>query len=367
MTESPRIPVSLLTGFLGSGKTTLLRHLIRHPDMARTACVINEFGEVGLDDALVRTSDESVVMMESGCLCCTIRSDLADTLYDLFVGRAEGRHDFDRVVIETTGLADPAPILQTLLTDGFIASRYRLDSVVATVDAVHGSGQLDDHPEPSKQAAVADRLVITKTDLADAETVAALEARLARLNPAAPRIRAVDGAIEPDRLFEAGLFDPARKTVDVQRWLNEAAYEDDHEDHHDHHHAHGHGHGHGHRHDPNRHDARIAAFCLRLEQPVSWGAIAEALDRLAEDHGERLLRVKGLLQLTDTDKPVVVHGVQHMFHPPAVIDAWPPDGPGTRIVFITRDLDRDTVEALLRTSLGLPPAAPAAGGAHAHP
>jgi G3E family GTPase len=333
----------VLTGFLGSGKTTLLNHLIRHRGMARTAVVINEFGEVGLDHLLVARSSENTVLLNSGCLCCTVRGDLVDTLRDLFLKRVRGQvPEFDRVVIETTGLADPAPVLHTLMTDPLIAARFRLDGVVTTVDACNGDWQLDCQRESVKQVAVADRIVLTKTDIAEPELTARLRDRLRSLNPAAPVIEAVLGDVDPGRLFDAGLYDPATKSLDVRRWLKAEAYGDGHEHHHGHHHGH----------DVNRHDDRIRAFCMVLDEPVSWDGFAGWIDMLTTLHGPDILRIKGILRLKETGLPVVVHGVQHVFHPPVRLEAWPDDDRRSRIVFITRDLDRGTIEAMFRTGSG---------------
>jgi G3E family GTPase len=304
--------------------------------MADTAVVINEFGDVGLDHMLVEASSEDVVVMDSGCLCCTIRGDLIDTLRSLFRRRVKGEvPDFKRLVIETTGLADPAPILHTLMSDPLLSARYRLDGVITTVDGMHGLDQFDQQFEPVKQAAVADRLLITKTDLASRDQIAALRERLATINPAAPVHCIVQGKVDPAVLFGAGLYDPATKTPDVARWLREEAYGAES--------AHGH-----HRHDVNRHDDRIRSFCLTVDEPLSWDAFAGWMDALISVHGESLLRVKGILNIVDTPNPVVIHGVQHIFHPPAMLDSWPDADRRSRIVLITRDLNREPVEQMFR-------------------
>jgi G3E family GTPase len=387
--EFQAIPVSIITGFLGSGKTTLLGKLLKHPAMGETAVLINEFGEVGLDHELIEKVDAETVVMASGCLCCTIRGDLVDSLRSLYFRRVRGEvPPFKRVVIETTGLADPAPILHTLMEDPILEAYFRLDSVVTTVDAVHGASQLDAQFESVKQAAVADRLVVTKTDMREAGDVAALEARLRALNPGAPMIRASFGEIEPDRLFEAGLYNPKTKTADVQAWLRAEAYEKhDHAHHHHHGHDHGHDdhghddhghddHGHGHvdarghgdehpakhgdahdgergaggaqdPHDVNRHDKRITATCLTLDEPVDWESFSLWLGSLARYRGEDLLRIKGILNVAGEDRPIAVHGVQHVFHPPARLPGWPSADRRSRLVFITRDMDRKFLEESL--------------------
>jgi G3E family GTPase len=341
-----RTPVTLLTGFLGSGKTTVLNHVLKQPAIAATAVIVNEFGEVGIDHLLVEKATDDVVLLQSGCLCCTVRGDIADTLVNLFVDRAKGKiPGFERVVIETTGLADPAPILHALMSDPIVAERYMVDGVVTTVDAVNGGDTLDRQVEAVKQAAVADRLLLTKCDLAEPETRRALEARLATLNPSAPVIDVVDGAVDPALLFNLGLFDPESKTVEVRRWLGEEAFHDEgHDDHEhaDHHHVEHRGH------DVNRHDDQISSFCITRERPLSWTAVSGWLDALASMRGADLLRLKAIVAIDERPgQPVVLHGVQHLFHPPVLLPEWPSDDHRTRIVFITRDLPQATIEQSL--------------------
>ena len=338
------IPLSLITGFLGSGKTTLINRLLSRGDMDETAVLVNEFGEIGLDHLLVQRVSEEIVLLQSGCICCTVSGELVDSLRDLFVRRVRGEIPaFRRVVVETTGLADPAPIIHTLMADPTLDERYRLDGVVTTVDARHGSGQLDTHPESVKQAAVADRIVLTKADLAEPESVARLRARLAALNPGAPVIAAEHGDVAPAALFDAGLFDPRTKTANVERWLNEEAYARA-SRHHDHAHDEGHDHAHdGAHNDVNRHDARIRAFCLTADHPIAWERFTEWIEMLLSTQGDKMLRVKGILNVAGADTPIAIHGVETMFHPPTALPAWRGADKRSRIVFITRDLGQGAI------------------------
>jgi len=328
-----RTPVAIITGFLGSGKTTLLNRLLQRSEMAGAAVIINEFGEIGLDHLLIATPSENTVLLSSGCLCCTVRGDLVETLADLYRKRHESVIPaFDRVIVETTGLADPVPILQTLVTDPELAPLFSLDSVVTLVDAVNGAQQLDAHPESVKQAAMADRLLLSKTDLASAEATEALRARLARINPAARISTPVRGDAHPDELFGAGLA--GASAAAVQRWLGDAEFARA-EAHHDH------------KHDVNRHDDHIRAFCVHHDAPVSAAGLEVWLNMLAALRGARLLRVKGLLNVDGA--PVAIHAVQTLIHEPITLERWPDEDRRSRLVFITRDMTRAEIEATLPT------------------
>jgi G3E family GTPase len=300
-----KTPVTLVTGFLGSGKTTLISRLLGHPDMGETAVIVNELGEVGIDHHLLRRVDERTVLLRSGCVCCTLRGDLADELRDLLSRRDRGEiPSFRRVVIETTGLADPAPIVYTLLSEPVVRHHYALETVVATVDAVHGL----EHEESLKQAAIADTLVVTKGDLAE---TAAVVGRLEQLNPAAEVIEASFGDVEPAQLFER----PARDPRDVTPS------------------------GHG-------HEGGIHAVSLFLDDELDWTAFGVWLTMLLQARGEDVLRVKGLLNV-GAEGPLLVNGVQHAVHPPEHLDAWPDEDHRSRMVFTGRGFDGEALERSL--------------------
>ena len=345
----PPIPLTLLTGFLGAGKTTLLNSLLRDPALKDTAVIINEFGEIPLDHLLVEKIDETMMVLASGCLCCTLRGDLVTALEKLLRDLDNGRVSFKRVIVETTGLADPAPLLQTTMSHPYLVLRFRLDGVITLVDAVNGLSTLNEHPEAVKQAAVADRLLITKTDLIDSFDRSRarndLIERLHALNPAAPMLDVAAGEATPDRLLNCGLYDPARKIPDVDRWLADEAYAAAEAERH-------HGHGH-HPHDVNRHDDRVRAFTLASDEAIPASVFDLFLELLKSVHGPNLLRVKGIVKIEETpDKPVVVHGVQHVFHPAAQLEAWPDADHRTRMVFIVRDIEPRVIRELFDAFLG---------------
>ncbi len=318
------VGVTVLTGFLGSGKTTVLNHLVDDPDLGQAAILINEFGEVSIDHLLVEHIDETTVLLDSGCICCSVRSDLVEAMKELITKRADGRvPQFERLVIETTGLADPAPIVHTLMSDPIIAGQFRLDGLVTVVDSLLGMTTLDAHPEAIKQVAIADRLILSKCDLANDTTP--LKNRLSDLNPSAPQIKAEHGRVAAKDIIDAGLFDKDF-IPHVDRWMG------DHEIKHHHRHSHDH-----------NHDVSIQTFVLEAEGPIDFMPFQDWLETLLATQGANVLRIKGIMDVKDVDRPVAIHGVQHVFHPPAALASWDGMDKRTRLVFITRDLSEQAV------------------------
>jgi G3E family GTPase len=344
-------PVTVLTGFLGSGKTTTLARLLKAPEFAGTVAIINEFGEIGLDHLLIETSEERFALLDNGCVCCTVRDDLVETLLRL-VARADAGElsGFRRVVVETTGLADPAPILHALMAEPRLTDAYRIDGVVTTVDAVNGLATLNAHQEAVKQAAIADRLLVTKTDLAAADELERLLSRLSQLNPTATVIPSREGAAPAAALIGVGLEAGRGGPREIVDWFERATAPPRFR-------AEAHdtvrdttcgdprctnpGHG-------LRHGEGISTFSMIIDHPVEWGAFRRWLEYLAMLKGEDLLRFKGLIQIAERpDTPIVVHGVQHVFHPPRELTAWPSADRRTRLVFITRNISRSLIENTL--------------------
>jgi G3E family GTPase len=347
-----RTPVTLLTGFLGSGKTTLLNRALTHPDMARTAVIINEFGEVGLDHMLATQSDDTIMVLENGCLCCTVFGDLVGTLNRLYHAREHGEIPaFDHVVIETSGLADPAPVLQAFLSEPTLEGLYRVGSVVATLDAVNGGETLDRHQESIRQVALADHILVTKLDLlapgeADAR-LAELTERLRRLNPATEILRADDPSVDAIGLLRRPGFDPARGGDTARAWLNAEAYTHGHDHDHDHVHDEHCGHDHHHHHG-HSHDDSIASFCMTRDEPATRQSLQLLLAALEKNLGPNLLRVKGLVNVAEEpDRPAVIQGAQHLLHNLTWLDRWPDDDHRTKIVFITQGMARADLEELV--------------------
>ena len=321
---SGRIPVGVITGFLGSGKTTLINRLVKRAEMDRVAVIVNELGEIGVDNDLVETASEQMMLLNSGCLCCTLRSDLQETLRELFIKRRNGDIiQFDRVLVETTGIADPAPVMQTLMTDTLLLAQYRLDGVSTLVDSVNAPAQIDEFAEALKQIVVADRLVLTKSDLASEADIAGLQMRLRTLNPRAPMASAVNGEIDPALLIDIG-----NRSIEADSWLGEEAQASC-----EHSSAH-------------THETAFNTFSLRFDEPLDWQPFSQALDTLTALRGADLLRVKGLVNLRGRSGPTVIQGVQHLFHPPLELATWPSDDHSTRLVFITRGIERTSIEGL---------------------
>jgi G3E family GTPase len=337
---SNAIPITLLTGYLGSGKTTLLARLLAHPELRDTAVLVNELGDIALDHDLLYSAAESIVLLDRGCLCCALRSDLAEQLDELYTRRLRKEVPaFRRVVIETTGLADPAPILQTLVAEPMLAALYRLDAVVTTADGQLGLQELDRHFESVKQAALADRIVVTKADIATEGALQLLESRLRELNPAAPIVRSRNGDIDPASILDIGLDAAGRDPGRVDGWLRSERYL------------------------PvsaqpstfsgnsSVHDRRIRSFAVTFDEPVSGSALWRGLEALIEAHGEQLLRVKGIVNVRAQSAPRVIHMVQHVLYPVLTLPDWPSEDRRTRLVFIVRDLEQAQVLQPLQAAL----------------
>ncbi|OLY44288.1 CobW family GTP-binding protein [Bartonella apis] len=336
-----RIAVTIFTGFLGSGKTTLLNRVLKDPRLTDTAVIVNEFGEVGIDNLLVEQADDGLIELSNGCLCCTMRGQLVDSLASLVDRLQTGRiKRLNRVVIETTGLADPAPILQALLGHPAMVQSFVIDGVITTVDAINGLETLARHKEARNQVAFADRIVLTKTDLvADKKNLEPLTSELGKLNSTAEILYSDAAHCPPSALVNIGIFDLNKKAPDIKNWLGQ-------QEEHEHHH---------HHHDVNRHSDTIHAFSLTHDKPVPYLALEAFIDLLRANHGAQMLRMKGIVELEeDPSRPVVIHGVQTLFHPPVRLSGWPNDRHETRLVMITDGIDETTVREMFDAFLGKP-------------
>jgi G3E family GTPase len=332
-----KIPVTLVTGFLGSGKTTLISKLLLHPDMRRVAVVINEIGEIGIDHDLVTLSSENITLLANGCICCSVRTDLQETLRDLFAQRRVGEvFDFDRVIVETTGLADPAPVVQTLASDTLLAAHYRLDGLITLVDGLHGVGQIDQQTEAVKQIAIADKILLTKTDLTSADHLETLCGRIRQLNSQSPIEFIRQGEVDPKRLIDLGLSS-SRASLKTLQFLGEALTDDAVS-------ADGAGRYLGQR--SAAHNAAVKTLSLRFTEPFEWLSFSSALELLTTLRGPDLLRMKGIVNV-DGD-PVVVQGVQHIIETPVKMDRWPSEDKDSRLVFIVRNMELEVIRNLFQ-------------------
>lgn len=345
LASSRLIPVTLLTGFLGSGKTTLLNHLLQQPEFTDTLVIINEFGEIALDHLLVAHSTENnIIELGNGCLCCSIRQDLVQTLSDItWRFSRNGQRQFQRVLIETTGLADPTPIIQTLRTHPKVSKKYQLDSIISTVDMALAMDTLSQHPEALKQIAVADILLLTKSDLCTEEHQAVLQQRLAEINPAALRLTVQQGEISAQQILNFGLLGAQNQAQHAEKWLNSPAYfslgstaditgtsglfQ---------------------QHRPHHHD-QVRSFCFRTEQPITEQALQDWLQLVLDFIGHQILRMKGIVYVQEQDRPVIVHSVQHILHPLSVLPAWPSDERCSSLVFITQGTQQAELERLFES------------------
>ena len=339
MNQITQIPVTVITGFLGSGKTTLLSSILKKKEMQKTAVIINEFGEIGLDHALIEHTDENIVELQSGCICCTIQGDLNKTLIDLFDKMMNGKvSSFNRILIETTGLANPVPIIHTLMSSIELIRIYSLDGVITVVDSVNGEKTLDLHEESLKQLALAEKIILSKTDIIDKDEIKSLIYRIKEINPVSQIVYSKFGNIPLEEIFGLGAYDPYKKSADVKKWLAAEKYKDK---------------KHHHHHDVNRHNENIRAFSMMSENPVNMIAFSFFRDMITAALGANLLRMKGIINIAGEERPAVIHGVQHIFHPVQWLETWPDNDRRTKLVFITQNIKKEQIEDFFRPLMGL--------------
>ena len=339
MNQINQIPVTVITGFLGSGKTTLLSSILKKKEMQKTAVIINEFGEIGLDHALIEHTDENIVELQSGCICCTIQGDLNKTLIDLFDKMMNGKvSSFNRILIETTGLANPVPIIHTLMSSIELIRIYSLDGVITVVDSINGEKTLDLHEESLKQLALAEKIILSKTDIVDKDEIKSLVYRIKEINPVNQIIFSKFGNIPLEEIFGLGAYDPYKKSADVKNWLAAEKYKDK---------------KHHHHHDVNRHNENIRAFSMMSENPVNMIAFSFFRDMITAALGANLLRMKGIVNIAGEERPAVIHGVQHIFHPVQWLETWPDNDRRTKLVFITQNIKKEQIEDFFRPLMGL--------------
>jgi len=339
MNQINQIPVTVITGFLGSGKTTLLSSILKKKEMQKTAVIINEFGEIGLDHALIEHTDENIVELQSGCICCTIQGDLNKTLIDLFDKMMNGKvSSFNRILIETTGLANPVPIIHTLMSSIELIRIYSLDGVITVVDSINGEKTLDLHEESLKQLALAEKIILSKTDIVDKDEIKSLVFRIKEINPVSQIIFSKFGNIPLEEIFGLSAYDPYKKSADVKNWLAAEKYKDK---------------KHHHHHDVNRHNENIRAFSMMSENPVNMIAFSFFRDMITAALGANLLRMKGIVNIAGEERPAVIHGVQHIFHPVQWLETWPDNDRRTKLVFITQNIKKEQIEDFFRPLMGL--------------
>lgn len=358
--DDGRLPITLLTGFLGAGKTTMLNRLLSDPDSGRIAVIVNEFGEIGIDGDLITRRDEEMMELSNGCICCESKDDLLGALYSLYkrkLGLEQPQVDFDRIVIETTGLADPVPLAQMFFTDMNLSLTFKMDAIVTMVDLKHIGSQVESSPEAEKQIAISDKIIFNKRDLVSDREFQGAVAKVKALNPICPSVVTTNAALRPVELLDLGLFNPTQKESAIQAWLGPDEHGHDHDHHHGHDHSHhhdGHAHHHDHHHDESscsvcqshaaKHLEGISSVSLKERRPLAYDKVLKMFAELLNEYGDNLYRVKGIMQFAEQGRPVILQGVQRVFSPLAYADNWPSGEPETRLVLIGKGLNRALIE-----------------------